>query len=96
MKKLHPFRIIYSLLIVLSLFLSSCGATDEEYSDAETTEEPTTEESVTEEPATQEAGSESAPTSAPGEVVYDFGFTPEQNGFNFQNYGDDIPVGKFN
>ncbi len=83
MKKLHPFRIIYSLLIVLGLFLSSCGATDEEYSDAET---------YTEEPDTQEAGGESSPVSAPGEVVYDFGFTPEQNGFNFQNYGDDIQV----
>ena len=82
MKK-RPILIIYSLLVVLSLFLSSCGATtDEEYN----TEEPVTEE------AGVDATDEPSATSAPGDVVFDFGFTPGQNGFGFSNYGDDIPV----
>jgi hypothetical protein len=43
------------------------------------------EDSTTDEASTQVS-------SAPGDVVYDLGFTPEQNGFSFENYGDDIPV----
>lgn len=82
MKK-RPILIVYSLLVVLSLFLSSCGATtDEEYN----TEEPVTEE------AGVDATDEPSATSAPGDVVFDFGFTPGQNGFGFSNYGDDIPA----
>ena len=88
MKKLRALHIVFSLLIVLSLFLSSCAVPEEEY----TTEEPATEELATEEPATEEAGAEPLATSAPGDVVYDLGFTPEQNGFSFSNYGDDIPA----
>ena len=34
----------------------------------------------------------SSPPGVPGNVVYDLGFTPEQNGFSFSNYGDDIPA----
>jgi hypothetical protein len=82
MKKLHPLHMISSLLIVLSLFLTSCGAAD----DVSYTEEP-----ATEAPATDAAGNEeAAPASAPGDIVYDLGFLPEQNGFSFENYGDDI------
>jgi len=87
MKKLRALHIVFSLLIVLSLFLSSCAVSEED-----TTEEPATEELATEEPATEEAGAEPLATSAPGDVVYDLGFTPEQNGFSFSNYGDDIPA----
>jgi len=72
---------LFSILIVLSLFLSSCDSTNEEYPEKET---------HTEEPATESASAEPAANTAPGEVVYDLGFKPEQNGFSFENYGDDI------
>jgi hypothetical protein len=39
-----------------------------------------------EEPAAPEA------TSAPGEVITNFGFDVQQNGFSFENYGDNLPV----
>ena len=29
---------------------------------------------------------------APGDIVYDLGFTPAANGFSFSNYGNDIPA----
>src|SRR5690349_11134829 len=86
MKFFRPLHVLFSLLIVFSLFLSSCGVSEEDYS----TEEPS-EEYSTEEPATEEADAEPIATGAPGEIVYDLGFTPQQNGFSFSNYGDDIP-----
>jgi hypothetical protein len=89
MKKFRLLHVLFSLMILLSLFLSSCGVSGEdEYSE----EEYSTEEAYTEEPATEEAEAEPFSTGAPGEVVYDLGFTPEENGFSFSNYGDDIPA----
>lgn len=83
MKKFRPLHFLFSLMIVLSLFLSSCGVSEEdEYAD----------EYSTEEPATEESDVEPIATGAPGEVVYDLGFTPSENGFSFSNYGDDIPA----
>lgn len=82
MNKLRPLHMIFSLLIVLSIFLSSC-ATDEEYYDDEI---------VTEEPAVEAPVDEPNSASEPGEVVYDFGFSVAENGFSFENYGDDIPA----
>ena len=84
MKKRSLF-IVWSMLVVFSLFLSACGAEGDEYY-----EEGYEEEYYTEEPAAQESGSEGMPETAPGEVVFDFGFDPLQNGFSFPNYGDDI------
>jgi len=83
---------LFSLLIMLSLLLTACG-TEEDYA----TEAPTEyseEEYATEAPATDEATQEpdAAITGAPGDIVYDLGFTPEANGFSFSNYGDDIPA----
>jgi hypothetical protein len=77
MKK-NPFWLVFSLFAILSLFLASCDILDEE-SYEEYSEEP-----VAEEPA--------AAPSAPGDVVYDLGFRPADNGFSFSNYGDDIPA----
>ncbi len=88
MKK-SPLLILFSTLIIFSVLLSACGA-DEEYGDEYTEEEYSTEEYSTEEYAT-EAPAE-APASVPGEVVYDLGFNPVDNGFSFENYGDDIPA----
>lgn len=79
MKK-YPILIVFSLLTVLSLFLSSCGAADDTYyTDAPTAEEVSGE--TTDEPSSP---------SAPGGMVFDFGFNPEVNGFSFENYGGDI------
>ncbi len=74
-----------SLLVVFSLLLSSCGAEEDGdyYDDEYTTQEPADEGFSTEEPLS---------TGVPGEVVYDFGFNPAENGFSFPNYGDDIPA----
>jgi hypothetical protein len=81
-----------SILAIFSLLFSACG--EEEFYEEETYAEEETiteEEPVTEEEAAQDLGvPENA--STPGEVVYDFGFTPAENGFNFENYGDDIQV----
>jgi hypothetical protein len=83
--KKRPFFMLVSILTTLSLILSACGTADETY-----TEEPfTTEEAVTEEAATEAPVQQS---SAPGDVVFDFGFNPADNGFSFENYGDDIPA----
>ncbi|MBC7879418.1 MAG: hypothetical protein H7Y59_19795 [Anaerolineales bacterium] len=84
MKKFQTLHIVFSLLIVLSLFLSSCGVSEEEYY--------TEEAYSTEEPAAEESGDEPIATGVPGEVIYDLGFTSEQNGFSFSNYGDEIPA----
>jgi hypothetical protein len=83
MKKPNSLTTFLPFLIVLSLLLSSCDTTEDGY----TTQAPATEES-----ATESAGTESIATSAPGEVVYDLGFKPEQNGFSFENYGSETQV----
>lgn len=89
MKK-NPFLMLVSLMVMLSLLLSACG--EEDFSEETYTEEEVaTEEFTGEEPVTEEAASD-LPASVPGEVIYDFGFNPADNGFNFQNYGDDIPA----
>ena len=91
MKKQHPLYMILSLVIVLGLFLAACGSDEEYAEDGEFyTEEPSAEEFATEEPSGD--GEAALPASNPGEVVYDLGFLPEQNGFSFENYGDDIPA----
>jgi len=79
--------ILFSLLIILSLVLSSCTTEEDGYyeEDADVTEV------ATEYAETAEA-TEAAPTSNPGDVIYNLGFSPETNGFSFQNYGDDIPA----
>lgn len=61
------------------MFPSACGSDEEDYDD----EAYATEESAVEVPAAE---------SAPGEVVYDLGFTPQENGFSFENYGDDCTL----
>ncbi len=83
MKKNRLFTFL-SLLIVFSFFLSACGAAVEDEYAAE-------EDYATEAPATQE-GASAEPSSAPGDVIYDTGFVPDENGFSFENYGDDIAV----
>lgn len=86
MKK-RKFLIFFSLLIIPSLIFSACGGEEEGedvYLEETATEDVAQEEAVTESPAPQE--------SAPGEVVFDFGFDPTENGFSFENYGDDIPA----
>lgn len=88
MKK-NPFFVLVSILAVFSLILSACGSEEDFY-----TEEAFTEEAFTEEPATDEAATEAPAqqSSTPGDVVFDFGFNPADNGFSFENYGDDIPA----
>lgn len=92
MKK-HPAFILFTLLALFSLVLSACDAAedtgDEAYTEDVVVEE--TEEVIPEDAPTEEA-STGAAESIPGEVIYDFGFTPEENGFSFENYGDDIPA----
>ncbi len=86
MKK-HPLFILASILAVLSLILSACDSVEDPYDETyteEATEEVVIDEEATEAPAQQ--------PSVPGEVVFDFGFNPADNGFSFQNYGDDIPA----
>ncbi len=90
MKK-NPFFVLVSILALFSLVLSACGA--EDTGDEFYTEEAVTEESFTEEPAADEGATEApVATGVPGEVVFDFGFNPAENGFSFENYGDDIPA----
>lgn len=93
MKKARPLYMLFTLWIVMGLFLSSCGA-DEDFATEAPLDEFATEapvdEFVTEAPGDNEAGP--ITTGAPGELVYDLGFSVEQNGFNFENYGDNIPA----
>ncbi|MFM8426972.1 MAG: hypothetical protein ACKOBL_17555 [Chloroflexota bacterium] len=85
MKK-HPVLVLISILVLFSLVLSACDGS--EYYKEEFTEE----EFLTGEPTEESVDEAAVDTSTPGEVVYDFGFTPEENGFSFENYGDDIPA----
>jgi len=92
MKK-HPLFILFTLLAVFSLAVTSCDVL-EELDDETYTEEFVTEDSgeFEEESAEdyEETGEETE--SVPGEVVFDLGFTPEEHGFSFENYGDDLDV----
>lgn len=91
MKK-HPLFVLISMLVLSSLVLSACGVSEDGYEDDFSTEEAATQEISTEE-ATQESNDVTATaTGVPGDVIYDFGFTPQENGFSFENYGDDIPA----
>lgn len=90
MKK-YPFFGLISILILSSLILSACGVS-EDYEEDFSTEEVATEEIVTEEATQASSDATSITPSAPGDVIYDFGFTPEENGFSFENYGDEIPA----
>ena len=86
--------LLVSILAIFSLLISACGA-DEWYEDEFYEEEVYTEEAPEteeEEPSAPQDSDAPAIESAPGEVIFDFGFTPEQNGFSFENYGDDIPA----
>ncbi len=85
MKK-HPVLVLISILVLFSLVLSACDGS--EYYEEEFTEE----DFLTGEPTEESVDEAAVDTSTPGEVVYDFGFTPEENGFSFENYGDDIPA----
>jgi hypothetical protein len=86
---------ILTLLVLISLFIASCDVLEDEegYDDYE--QDPVAEE-VYEEEATQESdqqeSSQAVEAGRPGTIVYDLGFRPDQNGFSFENYGDDIQV----
>ncbi len=88
MKK-HPFYLLLSILVLISMTLSACDVEDEYWEDDLYTDEESVggDESFTEEQSYLPANS-----GVPGEVIFDFGFTPEENGFSFENYGDEIRV----
>ena len=81
-------HILLALIAILALTLA-CGGGDEFATEEGYVEEEYSEEPMTEEPSGEATG---LPASAPGDLVYDFGFVPESNGFSFPNYGDDIPA----
>lgn len=78
---------LFSILALFSLLFSACDVAEDTGEDVYLDEEVVTEEAT----ADVEEGA-TAIHSTPGEVVFDFGFTPETNGFSFENYGDDIPA----
>ena len=79
-------HVLLSLFVLVSMLLSACDSSEEETYDEISTEQPVTEEPFVD--ATQEP----VATSAPGDIVYNLGFNPAENGFSFPNYGDDIPA----
>lgn len=85
MKK-RSFSIALTLLVILVLFLSACGTDDTSSEEYQTTDTPATDEAATLEPSVDDT------SNVPGEIVYDLGFIPQENGFRFENYGDDIPA----
>ncbi len=94
MKK--QFHILFTLLVLISFFVASCDVLDDEEGYEDYDQEPVAEESY-EEPANEEGDgseqpAEDIPSERPGTVIYDLGFRPDQNGFSFENYGDDIQV----
>ncbi|MBK7451758.1 MAG: hypothetical protein IPJ47_21055 [Anaerolineales bacterium] len=93
MKK-KPFYILVMILTIFSLVLSACDTVEEESVDSADVDASGETTSDLEEAVTEEADSEAAAPieSAPGDVIYDFGFVPEENGFSFENYGDEISV----
>lgn len=85
--KRRKLYILISILALFSLILSACDVSED------TGEEiPTDEEFVTEEAIEAAGDGATAAPSVPGDVVFDFGFVPAENGFSFENYGDDIPA----
>lgn len=87
-------RWLFSLWLVFSLALSACGLLDDEQEGyveeteplaAETTETPV-------QPQPTRPLNQPALGERPGVLVYDFGFRPNQHGFRFENYGNDIEV----
>jgi hypothetical protein len=89
MKK-NAVLVLFSLLTILSLILSACGTGEEDYTTEVPIDAEYNEESLATEPVTDQT--DASAVTAPGEVIYDLGFIPEMNGFNFPNYGDDIPA----
>lgn len=81
MKK-QPLFTLFLVMTLLGLVVSACGV-DEEYDEDVFIEE---------EGEPDEPDSSIAPvdTGAPGDVVFDFGFSPETHGFSFENYGNDV------
>ncbi|PKN93278.1 MAG: hypothetical protein CVU44_10320 [Chloroflexi bacterium HGW-Chloroflexi-6] len=93
MKK--QFHILLTLLVLISFFVASCDVLeDEEVYEEEPVAEESYEEEDYQEPASEDAvpPAEDIPSERPGTVIYDLGFRPDQNGFSFENYGDDIQV----
>jgi hypothetical protein len=100
-KKLH---LLFSILLIVSLLLSACDE-DEYYDDEYYEEDPAASEESDDWDwlwGDEEGGEESSydsdglptrlPNVGPGEVIYDFGFRPDEHGFSFENYGDDLEV----
>lgn len=95
-------HLLLTLLLLVSLALASCDILDDDeyYDDYEYDSESGYSENYAEEEDTGEYAVQ--PTRAPvtsdiqggrpGVIVYDFGFRPDQHGFSFENYGDDIDV----
>ena len=88
----HPLFVLSSMLVLSSLVLAACGVSEDSYEDDFSTEEAATQEISTEEATQESSNVTAAATGVPGDVIYDFGFTPQENGFSFENYGDDIPA----
>lgn len=83
------------LIIILSvvgacILLTVCGVAAISMF-GEDTEETTSEETYSETEATSAPVDDSAAPSPSGDIA-EFGFDPQQNGFSFPNYGDDIPA----
>lgn len=101
MKK-SSLRFLFSFLVLFSLVLSACGGDyEEDYYPEDGEEEYYTDDgdslneeegSEFSEEGTESSGEPPAAVSAPGDLVYDFGFAPESNGFSFENYGDETDV----
>lgn len=87
--KHRTFSFLLSLLTIFTLVLSACGAEEDIYYEEEISEEETQEEEPVDEVTETEPV---VAESVPGEVIYDFGFAPEENGFSFENYGDERSV----
>ncbi len=88
-------HLLLTLLIALSLTLSACGLfeDDEDYSYEEETQDLAVEPGEQPlQPQPTRPLNQPALGERPGVLVYDFGFRPDQHGFRFENYGDDIEV----
>lgn len=81
MKKQSFFR-LFLVMTLLGLMVSACDVGEEYEEDV----------FMEEEGELDESDSSSAPvdTGTPGDVVFDFGFSPETHGFSFENYGNDV------
>ena len=101
MKNRIPF--IFTLLLLASMLLASCDIFDDEDYDYDYDQESAAEQSYSYDEEEYEDEYEPQPTRAPatsngdlgerpGVIIYDFGFRPDQHGFSFENYGDEIDV----